>query len=152
MGSFNSTGLIWPTPLQGNSIIDKYRSEDYDQLTSNFNLADRYVRSAVFCAWHVNVVLWCSFFGISFSMDLAVTRRESGNDSFMYSMPVVSTLPRPSIQVIYMEWMETVGIIRKRCSIFVGGLVNMVHVAEASVSYGWSSMEPHWFFTIYLGW
>uniref|UniRef100_A0A182V2Y5 Uncharacterized protein n=1 Tax=Anopheles merus TaxID=30066 RepID=A0A182V2Y5_ANOME len=40
--------------------------------TSSFSRTDRYVRSAVFCAWQVNVVLWCSFFGVSFRIDLAV--------------------------------------------------------------------------------
>lgn len=53
------------------------------RLTSSLSFAERYVRSAVFCAWHVKVVLWCSFFGVSFRIDLAVTRLESDNGSFI---------------------------------------------------------------------
>lgn len=44
-------------------------------LTSTRILAERYVRSAVFCAWHVKFVLWCSFLGVRRSSDLAVKRR-----------------------------------------------------------------------------
>uniref|UniRef100_A0A8W7P211 Uncharacterized protein n=1 Tax=Anopheles coluzzii TaxID=1518534 RepID=A0A8W7P211_ANOCL len=68
--------------------------------TSSLSRTDRYVRSAVFCAWQVKDVLWCSFFGVSFRIDLAVKRRVSPIGSFTYSMPLVSTVPSPSIQVI----------------------------------------------------
>uniref|UniRef100_A0A182V7F7 Uncharacterized protein n=1 Tax=Anopheles merus TaxID=30066 RepID=A0A182V7F7_ANOME len=68
--------------------------------TSSLSRTDRYVRSAVFCAWQVKDVLWCSFFGVSFRIDFAVKRPVSPIGSFTYSMPLVSTVPCPSIQVI----------------------------------------------------
>lgn len=64
--------------------------------TSNFSLAVLCVLSAVFWAWHVNVVLWCNFLGVNFKMDLAVNLRWSGNSSIIYSFPSDRTLPAKS--------------------------------------------------------
>lgn len=70
-------------------------------LTSNRMLADRYVLSALFCAWQWMVLLWSALFALSFKMDLAVDNRLSGDGSFIYSTPAVKTFPEPSIHVIY---------------------------------------------------
>lgn len=56
-------------------------------------------RSAEFCDWHINVVLWCSFCGVNVSRDRTVNRLPSGNGSATWSIPFVITFPNPSIQV-----------------------------------------------------
>jgi hypothetical protein len=51
-------------------------------------------------AWHVNVLLWCSFFGRNRRMLLVLNLFPSSRGSLIVSTPVFTSWPLPSIQVI----------------------------------------------------
>lgn len=71
----------------------------YSSLTSIFTWAVFKLRSAVFCDWHVKVVLWCSFWGLIFNIDFETNLWLSGIGSLMLRTPVVMVFPDPSSHV-----------------------------------------------------
>lgn len=71
----------------------------HSSLTSIFTWAVFKLRSAVFCDWHVKVVLWCSFCGLIFNIDFDTNLWLSGIGSLMFLTPVVMVFPDPSSHV-----------------------------------------------------